>query len=355
MKNLVSIILLFFALISCSQNEEQNIPINTLYFPPLTGNTWQTTSVQDLQWNQNNVQPLLDFLEENDTKGFIILKNGKIVIEAYFNGHDRDANWYWASAGKIVTALTVGIAQQEGFLSINDKTSDYLGEGWTSLSAAKENLITIKHQLTMTTGLDDIEFACTDANCLTYIADAGTRWAYHNSPYTLLQSVVSNAVNQDFDDYFNSKIKNKIGMDGFWTPLGYNKLYWSTTRSMARFGLSMLNNAKWEDTILLDDMSYFNEMTTTSQNFNKSYGYLWWLNGKDNYMIPSSQTVFDDYLIPNAPSDLFAGLGKNDQKVYIIPSKDLVIIRMGDAAGGGLLGPSSFDNELWGKLNDLIN
>ncbi len=62
---------------------------------------------------------------------------------------------------------------------------------------------------------------------------------------------------------------------------------------------------------------------------------------------------FSGALIPNAPEDLIAGLGKNDQKLYIVPSQGLVIVRMGDIAGKTTLGPSSFDNELWAKINAL--
>ena len=69
-------------------------------------------------------------------------------------------------------------------ININNKTSQYLGAGFTSLPLAKENLITVKHQLNMTSGLDDTvtDPNCTTPACLTYRADAGTRWAYHNAP-----------------------------------------------------------------------------------------------------------------------------------------------------------------------------
>ena len=96
-------------------------------------------------------------------------------------------------------------------------------------------------------------------------------------------------------------------------------------------------------------------MKNTSQNMNQAYGYLWWLNGKSSYRAPGLHTEFQGELIPNAPSDTYAGLGKNDQKLYIVPSQGLVIVRMGDDAGENLLGPSSFDNALWEKLNDFIN
>ena len=59
--------------------------------------------------------------------------------------------------------------------------------------------------------------------------------------------------------------------------------------------------------------------------------------------------------IPEAPSELIAGLGAFDQKLYLIPSKNLVIVRLGDDAGESQLGPSSFDNQLWEKLNAYID
>jgi hypothetical protein len=71
--------------------------------------------------------------------------------------------------------------------------------------------------------------------------------------------------------------------------------------------------------------------------------------------IVQSQVVFETKLIPNASEDLYAGLGENDQKLYIVPSQNLVIVRMGEAIGVATLGPSSFDNELWGLINSVID
>jgi len=58
-------------------------------------------------------------------------------------------------------------------------------------------------------------------------------------------------------------------------------------------------------------------------------------------------------LIPSAPEDLVAGLGKNDQKLYVIPSQDRVVIRMGNDAGEGLLAASSYDEQLWQRITAL--
>jgi len=354
MTKIIYSLLIAFLYISCSSENVQPNPISieTMHFPPLTGNVWETKSIASLGWKQTAVQPLLDYLELKHSKGFIILVNGRIVLENYFNGHSASTSWYWASAGKTLTATMTGIAQQEGLLNINNKVSDYIGMGWTSLPLAKENLITNKHLLTMTSGLEDITNGdCVTPNCLTYNADAGTRWAYHNV-YVKLQDVIAQASGQSFENYFNAKLKTKIGMDGSWFTSGNNSVFGSTTRSMARFGLLMLNKGKWENNIILNE-NYFNEATNTSQNINLSYGYLWWLNGKTSYHLPQSQLQLPGSIIPSGPNDMFMALGKNDQKIYVIPSKKMVVIRMGDAANNVNLALSDFDEVLWQKINAL--
>ncbi|CAD0004578.1 serine hydrolase domain-containing protein [Flavobacterium salmonis] len=344
------LILLFFVNCSKEDNTTDTPTTQSMYFPPLSGNAWETQSISDLKWNQNAVQPLLDYLELKNSKSFIILVNGRIVLENYFNDHSATKNWYWASAGKTLTSTVTGIAQQEGILNINNKVSEYLGTGWTSETLAKENLITCKHLLTMTSGLDDSTDDVEPAD-LIYKADAGTRWAYHNV-YVKLQDVAAAASKQNWSTYFNAKLRDKIGMDGTWVKIDVNSVYTSTTRSMARFGLLMLNKGKWENNTILNE-AYFNEATTTSQNINLAYGYLWWLNGKANYHLPQSPLTFQGSIIPTAPSDMFMALGKNDQKIYVIPSKKMVVIRMGDAADDENLALSDFDKVLWEKINAL--
>jgi len=87
-----------------------------------------------------------------------------------------------------------------------------MGNTWTSLSPTLENQITIWNQLTMTTGLDDgvPDHYCTEPSCLIFNANPGTRWAYHNGPYTLIDSVIEMATGQSFNYYFNQKVRNKI-------------------------------------------------------------------------------------------------------------------------------------------------
>jgi len=141
-------------------------------------------------------------------------------------------------------------------------------------------------------------------------------------------------------------------MDGFFVYNGYDNLFSSTSRSMARFGLFIQNQGNWNGNQIMNDTNYFNQMISSSQTLNNSYGYLWWLNGKTSYMLPGLPSVFFGNLFPNAPNDLIAALGKNGQIINIVPSQDLVLIRMGESPDSSLV-PMNFVNELWDYLNDL--
>ncbi|MDP2413386.1 serine hydrolase [Daejeonella sp.] len=356
MKKLKLLLLLIIPFIACkkvSKDVQQPNLVESMYFPSNTDNNWEAKTLSSLGWNASAVQALKDYLIQKNTKSFMILVNGRIVMEEYFNGHSSTATWQWNSAGKTLVAFTTGIAQQEGLLNINNKVSQYLGEGWTSEPIEKENLITSRHLLTMASGINDANEFVIKSN-LTYLADAGTRWSYHNV-FQKLMDVVAKAGNQSFETYFNTKLKNKIGIDGFWNNGLIFKIYHSNTRSMARFGLLALNKGKWKNETIMNE-SFFLESINTSQTINPSYGYLWWLNGKSNYMVPGGQKVYTGNLVPNAPADMYAAMGAEDQRIYVIPSKNMVIIRMGEASdpANPSFALSGFDNELWQKINALI-
>jgi len=349
---------------ACSKVEDSSVtPTTSAYFPPVGSSDWETVKPESLGWRTDQIQPLFNYLQSTQTRAFIVTQNGRIVLEKYFGNNlantapfNQGSQWYWASAGKTLTGFMVGKAQEEKFLSIDQKTATYLGAGWTALPPAKENLITVKNQLTMTTGLDDgvpNKDNTSPAN-LTYKADAGTRWAYHNAPYTLLQNVVSKAVKQPFNQYFADKLASKIGMDGQWRRIDDNNVFFSTARSMARFGLLMANDANWNGQPILNDAAYYTASVNTSQNLNLSYGYLWWLNGKASYRLPTTQTLFPGSLAPDAPADMVAAMGKNGQFLNVVRSKNIVTVRLGDSPDNSEIIPT-YQNEIWKRLKLVIN
>lgn len=341
-------ILLFFSFLSTLQTQ-------SLYYPPLTGDTWATVNPQELGWCPESIDTLIRFAEANDSKSLIILKDGRIALERYFGTYTRDSVWYWASAGKSLAAFLVGAAQEDEYLQIQDSTAAYLGEGWTNCPPEEENRIRIIHQITMTTGLEDQledlggNVFCLEPECLQCLTEPGTRWAYHNAPYRLVLDVLESATGLDINVFTRLRLGNQIGMRGGW----FNYVYYSKARDMARFGLLVLGKGVWNGKAILADTAYFNQMLRPSQQLNPSYGYLWWLNGQDSYKLPGLQFDFPGPLVPEAPADMAAALGLNDQKIYVVPSEGLVVVRQGDSAGGVRPAASSFDNELWKRIADL--
>jgi len=324
----------------------------SLYFPPSFSSNWDTIQPSTLGWCQSKVDTLTNYVGNTNAKAFIVLKNGKIVIEKYYGTFTVDSMWFWASAGKSLAAVMIGKAEQDGIININDSTSKYLGSSWTSCTPQQERLITVRDQLKMTTGLNDavLDPDCTIDTCLQYIADAGTRWSYYNAPYHLVHDVLENASGLTLQQYTNQKIKTPIGMStGFW----FDHVFYSRARDMARFGLLALANGNWNGNMVVNNPTFINDMKTTSNPYNLSYGYLWWLNGKSSYMVPQAQLVFPGSLIPNAPADMYCALGKYDQKIYVVPSQNLVVVRMGQAATTNALALSTYDNVLWQRISDL--
>lgn len=340
--------------------DNPELPSAKLYFPDNWVGGWETEDPEKLGWNTERIADLYDYLDGTGTRAFLVLKNGRIVLEHYhgnqLNGQPFDAgsNWYWASAGKTLTAFAVGIAEQEGHLQISDPASQHLGSGWTSCTPSQENAITIEHMLTMTTGLDDgvTNSHCSEPSCLEYLATPGTRWAYHNGPYTKLHDLIFSATSVSFEQYVKESICDKIGAAGTWFWLNDDHVFFSSARSMARFGLLNLSNGVWKtDTIL--NPSYFADMTSTSQTLNRSYGYLYWLNGKSSYMLPGFQTIIQGSVCPSAPDDMFAGIGKNSQYLNIVPSEGLVVVRMGEDPDQFPV-PVAYQEEIWKRLGEII-
>src|SRR5690606_24272003 len=112
------------------------------------------------------------------------------------------------------------------------------------------------------------------------------------------------------------------------------------------------NNGKWNTTTVMADTSYLRASVQTSQDINPSYGYLWWLNGKEKSMVPQSQVVFNRPLFLDAPSDMYSALGKNGQILNIVPSQNLVMVRMGNNANN-LPVPFFLNDEIWKRFNEI--
>lgn len=124
----------------------------------------------------------------------------------------------------------------------------------------------------------------------------------------------------------------------------------SRSASQPASGLLILAGGTWDGATVVGDKNYLAEMLRLSQALNPSYGLLWWTNGQASSMswaIPPVTTA--GKLVRAAPNDLVAAQGARDRKLYVVPSLDLVVSRLGD---NGSLEGSSFNDAFWEHLID---
>lgn len=355
---------LFLTLAGFITTVSQLVANDSHRFPPEKGK-WETINPASVGWNETKLDTLIEAVGEQKSSGLLILLNGKILVEKYWpednykndgfrsvrmmHGTNKEGHSIEdvASAQKSISSLIVGIAQQKGLLSIKDPAQKYLGKGWSRATPEQEAKITVKHLLSMSSGLKDD---------LTYEAPAGTRWRYNTTAYSHTLHVASAASGLEPKDLVKQWLFDPLGMnDSKWIfRNGLEKAnikdtnifgLSTTNRDLAKIGLMVLGNGKWDDTPILSDKQYLHDMSHPSQEMNPSYGYLWWLNGQSIVNAGAGLQPKEGPLIKEAPTDLFAAQGAMQRKLYIVPSMNLVITRLGNQP------PSNdFNNQFWKRL-----
>jgi len=323
------------------------------YVPP--PGTWATVDPIAAGWDAAKLQAALDFAGERSSRAMVVAHKGKVIAQQSWGvrmGFARDI----ASAQKGVVALLVGNLQAAGRMQIDEPVSSYLSPGWSRATREQEAPITVRHLLTMTSGL---------ANDLTFQAAPDAVWRYNTNAYQQLPVVVEAVAGTGIDAVTRVELFDPIGVSSTsaWRdrridgPLGVDpngrriKGLVMTAPDMARVGLVVQRDGMWGGRAVLDDPAYLAATLASSQGLNPSYGYLWWLNGKAAHVLPGPPSRSSGPLVPDAPADLVAALGRDDQKIYVCPSLDLVVTRIGDKGSAQSADAlSDFDNELWRRL-----
>jgi len=119
-------------------------------------------------------------------------------------------------------------------------------------------------------------------------------------------------------------------------------------------GLGSRADRRWRDDQIVPEV-YLERATSESRPDNPAYGYLWWLNRGETHRLPYSEKTHPTRLFPNSPADAVAALGAKDSKIYIVPSLDLVVTRLGqDARPGGGVAPTEFDDGLLSRICNAV-
>ncbi len=321
-----------------------------VYFPPTDPASWETIAPARLGYDTAALTAALDWAGTQRSSAVVVLWRGRIVAERYWRGWTIGKDSIIASATKSVLSAMMGELVTQGRLSLDTTVSKYLGAGW-SRSAATEPRVTVRHLLGMMSGLDD---------SLKMVALPGNRFYYNNPAYSQLFAVVQAASGQGIAAMSRAMLFERIGMStANWRfNIDTGEPGWilsCSARDMARFGLLSLHRGRWNGVQVLADSAWFAASWRPLPPDNAGYGLLWWLNGGASYRTPGPYVLpsTTGSLIPSAPSDLVAAMGKGDKKIYVIPSLELVIVRHGeeaDATGANPLAISAFDEQWWRRF-----
>jgi len=274
------------------------------------------------------------------TRAVIVLYDGQIVAEKYADHFNRNSIFYGWSMAKSFTAALIGILVKQRKLDI--LKSAPVAE-WKDLSDPR-HAITIQQLLQQMSGLDFKEDYTQSSdvtnmlyrkdNMAGYVASLplahtpGKVFNYSSGNSNILSRIIRHSVNEnEYSTFAQRELFYKTGMyhtsfepDASGTYVGSSYIN-ATARDYARFGLLYYSNGAWNGEQLLPKDWVEQTITSPAANKLKNYGYQFWLNGFDKN---DSKKQF-----PDVPADMFYCDGYAGQDIYIIPSKKLVILRLG--------------------------
>ena len=309
------------------------------YWPQ--GGGWATVKPAAVDMDEAQLQAAMKYALEQNAVGVLVLRAGKIVAEDYAKDWGADKAHNLASATKSMTSILVGMALDDGkFTGLHQSIADF-APAW---KGTDKEAIQLWHFLSMTTGLnhrgaglsqrgDQFEVGLK----VPLTAKPGAVWAYNTPAYHMLFRLLEKATGENLEAYSQRKLFGPLGMEHHsWIKAqvggvtNYHSLQCST-RDLARFGLFALRGGRWQDKRLVSG-EYFRQATSPSQKLNPAYGFLWWLNNPETAASAAgSRRIARQLMFPGAPRDLFAAMGAGGQLALIVPSLDLVVVRLGES------------------------
>jgi CubicO group peptidase (beta-lactamase class C family) len=333
--------------------------------PPSTpGAAWLKVSPASVGLSEAKLDQIAAKAREGRSNCLVVVRDGKLAGEWYFNGTGPDTTQNVYSATKSVAGTLVGIAQDDGDLRIGQSASRWIPQ-WRSTPA---RAVTVRDLLSMDSGRQWSAF--TDyvqllgapdrtrfAIGLRQTAAPGTVWAYNNAAEQTLDRVLQRATGQDVVAFARQRLFAPLGMThtAMATDEAGNAQMFeglrSTCRDMARFGLLMLDRGRWGEEQIVSADWIAQATGRSSTRLNAGYGYLWWLNREGvqadvmRATSPGSAggATRVGQIVPGAPSSMYWALGLGSQVVQIDPGSRTVVVRLGDAnpfARTGSFGPS---------------
>ena len=309
-------------------------------------------------WNTAALEEVAAYVQSQKTTGFLIIQDRKVIYEHnwplppeaatfaanFTHGTDRRGALQEdvASAQKSFIAFLAGVAIDERLLDISKPVSDYVGPGWSKATPDQEKAITVRNLMEMSSGLTE---------ALAYEAPPGTKFFYNTPAYAIMKPVLTAAAKSELGTITQAWLTQPAGMtDTLWrlrpaafADVGNPTGLYTTPRDMAKLGQLVLDHGIAADGKRVVSDAQLTALFQPSPT-NPAYGRLWWLNGSSYTLRPTDRRE-ETALIPAAPADLVAALGAQDRKIYVVPSRKLVVVRTGQAAPD-----KGFDQQVWLRL-----
>lgn len=266
------------------------------------------------------------------SRAVVIIYKDHLVGEKYAPGFSPDVKLLGWSMTKSITNSVLGVLERQGRISLEQ---DNLFREWTGDDRAG---ISLNDLLQMNSGLawEEDYSKISDVTKMLFLEKnipqiplnkelvgvPGQEWNYSSGTSNLLSAFIRNQFDshQEYLDFWYFTVIDKIGMTSMIleTDLAGNYIgssySWATARDWAKFGLLFLRKGNWNGEQILNE-TWVDYSTTPAPESNGEYGAHFWLSAGGKY--------------PNVPRDLFSSNGFQGQYVFIIPSKDLVVVRFG--------------------------
>ena len=305
------------------------------------GEAWRTAHPEDVAMDAERLQDALDFATMHTSFSLAVARHGCLIGRSRLDPLTATQSFDGWSMTKTLTAVLVGRAVTLGLLDIDEPIRRLV-----PAARGDHGALTPRHLLTMTAGLH-VNWArdlapqpdrVRDALSLPFDFEPGTTWQYAQSTVTLLAHVLERAAGRDLQQWAQAELFDPLGIAAeSWTwdrdraghTEGWAHLH-MRAEDWARVGQLLLQDGQWRGTRQVAP-GYLRQMRTAT-TANDAYGFLVWLNDGDSYVFPD--VAGPDHgtgpVVAAAPTDTLIMAGSGEQRTYVIPSRDMVIVRLGD-------------------------
>jgi CubicO group peptidase (beta-lactamase class C family) len=300
-------------------------------------------NAQNALSEQQRYKLAAEYSEQSRGLSVLVMKGDKIVFEEYQNGHSADRPWMLASGTKSFSGVLLAAAIEDGLIrSFDEKVSDTITE-WKN--DPRKSKITIRQLLSLTSGIEVGQIGrvpmYSEAINSTSSYDPGTHFEYGPVPFQTFGELMIRKLrpkNETVMSYLKRRVLDPIGLKvASWRDFDGQPLLPHgaslTAREWAKFGLLLKNGGRWNGKQIIRK-TLLDELVKGSKT-NPAYGLTFWLNkpGIDPRGQPT-QARFEDISRTGlvGVNELYMAAGAGNQRLYIIPSLDMVVVRQGRLA-----------------------